>query len=139
MIKVVPETRLLLENLMVSKCIPRLRGVVPTPCQGIMLPKKYSPHTRGCSGTQRVRCSFCTTFTTYVGLFRWAHSTKPICAHIPRIRGVDPFYVFGAVAKRPVFPAYAGLFPRHFLRPPPAALFPRVRGVVPTPGRRLGS
>ena len=131
MIKVVPKTWLLLENLMVSKCIPRIRGVVPDAQGKRTYPQRVFPAYAGLfrtfsarglvrSGIPRIRGvvplhNIFTTLTTAYsphtrGCSGGCSCCDAACCAIPRIRGVVPLVKWEVNLGVPVFPAYAGLF-----------------------------
>ena len=89
MIKVVPETRLLLENLMVSESIPR---------------------TRGCS-QGRTHCNRTSPlFPARAGLFPKQPPPRNRLLAIPRTCGVVPIVAAEGKRRRYLFPPHAGLF-----------------------------
>ena len=90
MIKVVPETRLLLENLMVSESIPRIRGVDPQGTGTNQYRHCYSPHTRGCSSEWRIDYANSIVFPAYAGLFQSERSEQGGGESFPRSCGVVP-------------------------------------------------
>ena len=110
MIKVVPETRLLLENLMVRESIPRICGVAPSFSLSLVSSDHYSPPTRGCSRLgHRLACQQ-SVFPAYAGLFPTGTPLGMSTICIPCVRGVVPATAVSST---------------------PTTSFPRVRGVVP--------
>ena len=119
----------------------------------------FSPHTRGCSSSERFARHTGQVFPAYAGMFRgasWAGSTAPC---FPRIRGDVPYtppqtpvnpkfsphtrgcsYQNQAPATiEGVFPAYAGMFPPCAPRGLPPSGFPRIRGDVPVGSEIINS
>ena len=130
---------------------PRIRGDVPKGAIGTQSTCSFSPHTRGCSGSDLLRISGGAVFPAYAGMFRPEKPSPNYPASFPRIRGDVPvsFDVYlitpefsphtrGCSASgsqvscvQQVFPAYAGMF-RSMMRTSAGNRgFPRIRGDVP--------
>ena len=114
---------------------PRIRGDVPPTYPRKVELFKFSPHTRGCSGSKYLGSIGTAVFPAYAGMFRAGSSASATCISFPRIRGdvpdtrrLCPAYdrfsphtrgcsdiTLDLPAIRKVFPAYAGMF-RHFIQ-----------------------
>ena len=135
----------------VNKCFPRIRGDVPGIISKREKTKRFSPHTRGCSGFYQGFQQKLSVFPAYAGMFLAHRISFPNQARFPRIRGDVPAsigktmhthrfspHTRGCSApqqphrqENKVFPAYAGMF---LLTPSTDANrygFPRIRGDVP--------
>ena len=127
---------------------PRIRGDVPLGGKFSITDEAFSPHTRGCSCPDRLRCGLLEVFPAYAGMFQPVLRTLPTPNGFPRIRGDVPIAnpaaegairfsphtrgYSGCCARPPqkevVFPAYAGMFPKS--QPPclPKPFSPHTRG-----------
>ena len=108
MIKVVPETRLLLENLMVSKRIPRVCGVVPEEKNACQRVKTYSLRMRGCSQCGHAQMLLHLVFPAYAGLFLNIRDQALYRTRIPRVCGVVPLLAHQSPENKPFSPRMRG-------------------------------
>ena len=130
---------------------PRIRGDVPDIKTSGLIPRLFSPHTRGCSAAEIADSERKAVFPAYAGMFPWVRAVRNATLSFPRIRGDVPSelkpemwpnafspHTRGCSAtfllpapRHPVFPAYAGMFPTAVGTPVAGAGFPRIRGDVP--------
>ena len=131
---------------------PRVCGDVPATSTSMAIAVRFSPHTRGCSGTSGATRRGSSVFPAYAGMFRLVVSSLSLTRRFPRIRGDVPAMVndasspftfsphtrgcsgCGAAFIQPVvvFPAYPGMFQPVLRTLPTPNGFPRIRGDVPT-------
>ena len=110
---------------------PRARGDVPPPWRVLADQQRFSPRTRGCSGSIIIRPSLPYVFPAHAGMFLTGYGNEHTMTGFPRARGDVPPVKLAHNDFPIVFPAHAGMFQPGRPAQTSGPSFPRARGDVP--------